>query len=72
MTIQDVWVRASNRCERCGGQHPGLVFHHKLRFDIPELRGKPNNYVLLCPACEQWVYSPDNEDKQYLIFLQDV
>jgi hypothetical protein len=70
--VQAVRNRANGKCECCGSDKQDLLLHHKLRFDIPELRTKPNNYVLLCKSCVAWVYSPANEDREHLIFLQDV
>lgn len=65
-----VWNRDMATCQRCGKRktHNDEEFHihHIISFSQKEIRGEPNNLVLLCGGCHRWVHSNKNKEKEFL------
>lgn len=65
-----VWNRDKATCQRCGKKKTNndevFHIHHIISFSQKELRGEPNNLVLLCVDCHRWVHSSKNKEKEFL------
>ena len=66
-------VRQRDRglCQRCLkrlSKARGYAFHvhHRITFEIRELRLNVDNLVLLCPTCHHWVHSKANIHRLFL------
>lgn len=67
--ISVVWQRDDSRCKRCGKEHSAsyrLHVHHIVNFATVELRCDPENLVLLCIACHNFVHSKKNILKEFV------
>jgi hypothetical protein len=67
---QTVWDRDGASCQRCGvrrSEHKDeFHIHHIVPFSIEQLRAEPDNLVLLCDQCHQWIHSSYNEQNKFL------
>ena len=66
-----VWKRDGATCQRCGlyrDDQPDMPFHvhHIVSFAVVEKRADPDNLVLLCAVCHQFVHSRENVDGDFL------
>lgn len=71
VVIEFVYVRDGGECQRCGAaipeQHKQRHHHHILSFaGFPAERLNPDNVVLLCRQCHEWVHSAQNESRHFL------
>lgn len=63
--------RDMGRCQLCGKlpcKRLGYVFHvhHRVQFDVKDLRLNIDNLVLLCSPCHRWVHSRSNIHRLFL------
>jgi 5-methylcytosine-specific restriction endonuclease McrA len=66
---QEVWRRDRALCRRCGlKMAPGVEMHihHKVSFAYRPLRAAPQNLVLLCDPCHDWVHSRKNKSREWI------
>lgn len=63
-----VWRRDKGKCRRCGSKNNGIQMHihHIISFSIKEFRADPNNLILLCELCHDWVHSKKNKNKEFI------
>ena len=68
--VKEVFIRDNFACVICGQTHKDknhpLHVHHIVSFRIESLRADPNNLILLCKTCHNWVHSKQNINKQYI------
>ena len=70
--IEYVYLRDGGECQRCGcrieAKHKQKHHHHIAGWaDYPELRLDPDNIVLMCRQCHEWIHSGQNVDRHFLI-----
>jgi len=67
--VKTVWKRDNATCQRCGKHRENIAImhiHHIVSFaDSVELRTEPDNLILLCKKCHNWIHSKKNIDKIY-------
>lgn len=63
-----IWKRDGGKCQRCrhSGSRRRMHIHHIVSFSVKELRSDPNNLVLLCKSCHQWVHSKENKNQEFI------
>lgn len=73
--VKVVWRRDGAKCQICGKHHNDAEsrgtfhIHHIVSFLVKELRADPDNLVLLCKKCHQWVHSRSNIER---IFIKEI
>lgn len=69
--IINVWKRDKYSCKMCGDKVGNGVkmfaIHHKVSFEVQELRCNIDNLVLLCRDCHHFVHSKRNVNNEFLI-----
>ena len=55
-------------CQNCDGEENGIPFHvhHMVSFATKELRLNPDNLVLVCKKCHNWIHSKKNISREFL------
>lgn len=76
VVIEYVYGRDGGECQRCGGaiehQHKNQHHHHLAGWeDFPERRIDPENVVLMCRPCHEWIHSAQNTARHFLIGVQE-
>jgi len=70
-----VWSRDTATCQKCKIKHlygmRSYHVHHIVSFEVGELRAEPNNLVLLCRNCHNWVHSKENTEKEFLWSIEE-
>lgn len=66
-----VWKRDASTCQRCNltkkeQEDMPYHIHHIVGFANRELRADPQNLVLLCEVCHQFVHSRKNKNGEFL------
>lgn len=65
-----VWKRDRAKCQRCGKQckpnDRAFHVHHRITFEVSEVRLNVDNLVLLCPGCHRWVHGRKNTHRLFL------
>jgi len=64
--VQKVWARDEYRCQLCGASEHGLHIHHIIPFSEKAHRADPDNLVLLCRKCHNFVHSTRNVEGVFL------
>jgi hypothetical protein len=67
--VKTVWNRDKAKCQRCNKKAKDrgtFHIHHKVSFQIVELRADINNLILLCSDCHNWVHSRENINKEFI------
>ena len=65
--LRRVVVPRDKVCRHCGQPKIKVVLHHiKSWSGFPESRLDPDNVVLLCKACHDWVHSKRNTNHEFL------
>ena len=72
--VQIVWQRDNATCRRCGkkysrtdGMKPFHIHHIYGFAQFPYLRANPDNLVLLCKECHNFVHSKQNIDHEFML-----
>lgn len=64
-----VWKRDNALCQRCKiKNNEGVPFHihHIVSFKNKEIRANPDNLILLCKICHNYVHSKSNKHREFL------
>jgi len=68
--VSKVWKRDDATCQRCGkkkeSKEQEFHIHHIIPFKVEDKRTDPENLVLLCKECHQWVHSKENTNRKFL------
>lgn len=70
--VKAVWARDDATCQCCGKHHNTTEsrgtfhIHHIVSFQVKESRTNPDNLVLLCKECHQFVHSNLNIEKRFI------
>lgn len=70
--VKKVWERDNAHCQNCGKNHNtetnrgNFHIHHRVSFQVRELRAELDNLVLLCKECHRWVHSKKNINKKFI------
>ena len=67
--ISEVWVRDKNTCQMCKkvkNSNNSLDIHHIIPYACGIGVTDPNNLILLCKTCHQFVHSSKNNERLFL------
>lgn len=69
--IEFVYLRDGGRCRRCGLEipfdHKQQHHHHFWSWDeYPEFRLHPDNVMLICRTCHEWIHSSLNVERYWV------
>jgi hypothetical protein len=69
--VRFVWDRDKGQCQRCLKKQPkqyrkSFHIHHRISFDVADLRTNVDNLVLLCHQCHGWVHGKENIHRLFL------
>jgi len=67
--ISEVWVRDNNTCQMCKkvkNSNNSLDIHHIIPYACGIGVTDPNNLILLCKTCHQFVHSSKNNERLFL------
>lgn len=69
--IEFVYIRDGGKCRRCHCQieakHKQQHHHHFWSWDeYPEFRLHPDNVMLICRECHEWIHSSENVDRNWM------
>lgn len=64
--VQKVWARDEHQCQLCGVSKHGLHIHHIIPFSERDSRTDPDNLILLCKKCHNFVHSKRNVEGVFL------
>jgi 5-methylcytosine-specific restriction protein A len=68
-TCRFVWNRDKGICQRCKiKNNEGVPFHihHIISFKNKETRSNPDNFILLCKICHNYVHSKSNKNREFI------
>ena len=68
--VSIIWKRDKATCQKCGITKKDYIgdfdIHHITSFVVKELRTEPENLILFCEKCHNFIHSKKNINKEFI------